>query len=243
MKKIVLQSVQRALAAAGLFSSLLALQAQAQDLKVAPSYVDRKADISYAVGVTTARNLQKDGVDIDPELVLQGMKDALAGKPGRLSDTEIKALMNSLVTDMRQRFVANRRNVEEGNRKRGDDFRSAFAKEAGVRVMPDGVLIKELRAGSGPVPTARDAVEVRYVGTLVDGKEFDASPKDQSVTFELAKLIPGWREALLLMPQGARWKLVIPADLAYGVRGIGTDIGPNETLVFDLELVRVIPAR
>lgn len=210
-----------------------------QAVQVAPDFPNRKHDLSYAVGVTTARNLIKDGVDIDPAMVFKGMTDALAGKATLLSDNEIKSLMNSLVSDMRQRFVANRKNVEDGNQKRGDDFRAAFARQPGVRVLPDGVLIKELVAGNGATPGQNDTVTVAYKGTLVDGKEFDSSPDGKPATFQLNKSIAGWREALSMMPVGAQWKIVIPAQLAYADRGIGTDVGPNETLVFDVKLLQV----
>jgi FKBP-type peptidyl-prolyl cis-trans isomerase FklB len=214
----------------------------AASVQVAPSYPDKKSNTSYAIGVTTARNLIRDGVEIDPAIVLKGMTDAFAGKTTLLTDAEIKSIMNGLVSDMRQRFVANRKNVEDGNFKRGDDFRAAFARQPGVKVMPDGVLIKELEAGSGAIPGKNDTVTVSYKGTLVDGKEFDSTPDGQSTSFQVSKLIPGWREALTLMPVGARWKIVVPSQLAYGDRGIGTDVGPNETLVFDVKLLKVTKA-
>ncbi len=208
-------------------------------VQVLPEFSNHKRDLSYAVGVTTARNLIKDGVDFDPAMVFKGMTDAVDGKATLLNDNEVKTLMNSLVTEMRQRFVANRKNVEDSNQKRGDDFRAAFARQPGVRVLPDGVLIKELEAGSGATPDQNDSVTVAYKGTLVDGKEFDSTPDGKPATFKISKTIAGWREALTLMPVGARWKIVIPSQLAYTDRGIGTDVGPNETLVFDVKLLQV----
>jgi FKBP-type peptidyl-prolyl cis-trans isomerase FklB len=208
-------------------------------VQVSPDYPNRKRDLSYAIGVTTARNLIKDGVEIDPALVLKGMNDAVAGKTTLLNDNEIKSLMNGLVTDMRQRFVANRKNVEDANQKRGDDFRAAFARQPGVKALPDGVLIQELEAGTGATATQDDSVVVVYKGTLVDGKEFDSTADGKPATLQVSKTIAGWREALSIMPVGAHWKIVIPSKLAYADRGIGTDVGPNETLVFDVKLLQV----
>lgn len=197
---------------------------------------DRKQAISYAIGVTTARQLVHDGVDIDAASVLKGMQDAIAGGRTALPDKEIKSIMNTLVTDMRQKMAANRHEAETINKKKGDDFRAAFAKEAGVKTMANGVLYKVLQAGNGPTPTIDDAIEVSYRGALVDGKEFDATPDGKVTKLTMAQLIVGWREAVKQMPSGSHWKIVIPPNLAYGARGVGGDIGPNETLVFDVAL-------
>lgn len=210
---------------------------------VTPTYTSNKEALSYAIGVTTARNLLKDGVEIDFDVVLKGMKDAVSGNRTVLSEAEIRTLMNTLVTDMRQKYVANRQKVEESNRKRGEDFRASYAKEPGVQKLPSGVLYKVEATGKGVLPKDEDTVVVNYRGTLVDGKEFDLSPAGKPVSFKLAQLIPGWKDALRQMPAGSRWKIVVPSDLAYGQRGIGTDVGPNETLVFDVELVEVKPAQ
>lgn len=211
----------------------------ANGVTVTPTYTNPKEALSYAIGVTTARNLAKDGVEIDLDVVLKGMKDAISGKRSMLSDAEIRSLMNSLVTDMRQKYTASRQAAEDTNRKRGEAFRASFAKEPGVQQLPSGVLYKVLAAGKGAAPQDEDTVVVNYRGTLVDGKEFDLSPAGKPVSFKLAQLIPGWKDALHQMSKGAHWKIVVPSDLAYSTRGIGTDIGPNETLVFDVELVDV----
>lgn len=223
--------------------------APAAAIEVTPTFaekkpaVDKKTAVSYAVGVTTARNLLKDGVDIDPAIILKGINDAIAGKTTLLSESEIKSQMNALVSDMRQRFVATRKNTEDSNRKRGEDFRVAFARMEGVKTLPDGVLVKEITRGTGAVPGQEDTVEVSYKGTLVDGKEFDSTADGKTTTFQLNKLIPGWRQALSIMPTGSHWKIVVPSELAYGDRGIGTDVGPNETLVFDVVLHGVTKAQ
>lgn len=199
-----------------------------------------KENLSYAIGVNTARNLVKDGVEIDPAVVLQGMQDVIGSKPLKLGETEIKNIMNNLVQDMRMKFAANRRETEELNRRRGDEFRAAFAKESDVRSLPDGVLFKVIKSGNGTKPTDEDSVLVNYRGTHLDGKEFDATPEGKPAVLPVKQLIAGWKEALRMMPVGSRWKIVIPAAQAYDARGMGGDIGPNETLIFDVELLSIV---
>jgi FKBP-type peptidyl-prolyl cis-trans isomerase FklB len=205
----------------------------------AGAFKSRKEAISYAVGVTTARNLAKDGVDVDPTIVLQGMQDAIGGKRLQMKEPEIRSVMNGLVGEMRQKMAANRKEAEEINKKKGDEFRATFAKQADVKTLPNGILYKVVKAGTGPKPTIEDSVLVNYRGTLTNGYEFDASAEGKPVTLKMAQLIMGWKEAARLMPTGSRWTIVIPPQLAYGVRGVGADIGPNETLVFDVELVAI----
>jgi FKBP-type peptidyl-prolyl cis-trans isomerase FklB len=196
--------------------------------------------ISYAIGVTTARNLGKDGVDIDPASVLKGMQDANSvQRTLLLSEKEIKTVMSGLVAEMRQKLAASRQEAELINQKKGDEFRAQFAKDANVKSLPSGVLYKVQRAGTGPKANEQDSVVVSYHGALTDGKEFDGTPEGKSVTFKLSQVIMGWKEALKLMPAGSRWTIVIPPNLAYGTTGAGTTIGPNETLVFDVELQSV----
>lgn len=243
MNKKHIGSLTLAVLAASLITAPVRAQSPAAgaatEVSVTANFPSHKDAVSYAIGVTTARNLLKDGVEIDPAIVLKGMNDVIAGQRTLLTDTEIKSLMNNLVADMRQKFIATRREVEDGNRKKGDAFRVAFAKEAGVQHLPDGVLYKIAKAGTGATPLDTDSVVVHYKGTLVDGKEFDATAEGKPATLKIEQLIPGWKEVLRMMPVGSRWKIVIPSDLAYGARGAGSDVGPNETLVFDVELVAI----
>jgi FKBP-type peptidyl-prolyl cis-trans isomerase FklB len=204
-----------------------------------PAFSNRKDAMSYAIGVSTARNLQKDGVEVNAAIVAKGMEDALSGKRTLMSEKEIRSVMSGLVGEMRQKMAANRVEAEAANKKRGDEYRAAYAKQAGVKNLPNGVLYKVEAAGSGPKPTEDDMVVVNYRGTLTNGTEFDGTPEGKPATMKLSQLILGWKEALKNMPTGARWTLVIPPQLAYGVRGVGSDIGPSETLVFDVELVGI----
>jgi FKBP-type peptidyl-prolyl cis-trans isomerase FklB len=202
-------------------------------------FANRKDALSYAVGVTTARNLAKDGVEIDLNMILKGMQDVQSGQRLQMAEKDIKAAMSSLVTDLRQKMAANRKDAEEINRKRGDEFRAIFAKRAGVKSLPSGVLYLVNQEGQGAKPTDEDGVVVKYRGTLSNGYEFDATPEGKNANMKLANLIVGWKEALKQMPVGSKWTLVIPPNVAYGVRGVGNEIGPNETLIFEVELVGI----
>jgi FKBP-type peptidyl-prolyl cis-trans isomerase FklB len=211
----------------------------AMEAAVPSGFASRKEATSYAIGVTTARNLLKDGVEVDTAAVLKGMQDAIAGGRTAMTDKEIKVIMNGLVTEMRQKMAANRVDAEQLNKKKGEEFRASFAKQDGVKAMPNGVLYKAVKTGTGPKPTEEDSIQVIYRGTLVDGKEFDATPEGKATILKMSQLIVGWKEAVKLMPSGSHWTLVIPSNLAYGVRGVGADIGPNETLVFDVDLIGI----
>jgi FKBP-type peptidyl-prolyl cis-trans isomerase FklB len=210
------------------------------DADAAGGLKSRKDVISYAVGVTTARNLMKDGVDIDPAIVFKGMQDAMGGGRTVISERDIRSAMNGLVGEMRQKMALNRKDLEENNRKKGDEYRTALAKQPGVVKLPSGVLYKSAVEGKGAKPGDTDSVLVNYKGTLISGVEFDGNADGKPVTLKVDQLILGWKEALKLMPTGSRWTIVIPPQMAYGARGVGSDIGPNETLVFDVELVAIV---
>jgi FKBP-type peptidyl-prolyl cis-trans isomerase len=230
-----------ALALSGLLTSAVAL-AQAEPAAQAESFTafsSRKDALSYAIGVSTARNLMKDGIEINPDIVLQGMQDAVANKRTQLSEQEIRSVMSGLVGEMRQNMAKNRVQAEAANKKRGDDYRATFLKSADSKSLPNGVLYKVAKAGTGAKPTEDDMVTVNYRGSLTNGFEFDASPEGKPATMKVSQLIAGWKEALKNMPTGSRWTLVVPPHLAYGARGVGNDIGPSETLVFDVELLAV----
>jgi FKBP-type peptidyl-prolyl cis-trans isomerase FklB len=167
------------------------------------------------------------------------MQDAVGNKRTQLSEQEIRSVMSGLVGEMRQNMAKNRTEAEATNKKRGDEYRATFSKQDGAKSLPNGVLYKVAKAGSGPKPGEDDMVTVNYRGTLTNGFEFDATPEGKPADMKVAQVINGWKEALKNMPVGSRWTLVIPPHLAYGVRGVGTDIGPSETLVFDVELLSI----
>jgi FKBP-type peptidyl-prolyl cis-trans isomerase len=187
-------------------------------------YTTSKDQVSYATGVMAIRNFSKNDVAFDIEVMIQGMRDALAGKEMKMSDREIRAAMNAVQVELRRTMATNLRELSAKNRKRG---------------MSNGVLYRVLKAGDGPKPVETDAVITRYRGTSIDGVEFDATLEGKTSTLRVNQLIMGWREALKQMPVGSKWEMVVPAPLAYGERGIGELVGPNEVLVFDVELLEI----
>lgn len=196
--------------------------------------------MSYAIGVDMARNFRKQGIDLDPELILRGMKDGYAGTV-QMSDKDLRRTMNAFQGEVRQKMAQNRRLAGDDNKSRGAAFLADHKQKPGVTTLPSGLQYRVLAAGQpeGRKPLESDMVECTYRGTLLNGTEFDATEPGKPAMLKVSALIPGWREALKLMPVGAKWELVIPSNLAYGERGAGSDIGPNETLVFEVELVAI----
>jgi FKBP-type peptidyl-prolyl cis-trans isomerase len=195
---------------------------------------------SYAIGMNIGKNLHKDSVDVDPNLLLRGLKDALAGSKPLLTDDEARAAMIALQTDVRQRQQVKMQQAAETNKKAGEAFLASNKAKPGVVTLPSGLQYKVLKEGSGPKPSASDSVVCNYRGTLLDNTEFDSSYKrGQPATFQVGQVIKGWTEALQLMPAGSKWQLFVPSELAYGQRGAGPDIGPNATLIFEVELLSI----
>jgi FKBP-type peptidyl-prolyl cis-trans isomerase FklB len=193
----------------------------------------------YAVGVDMVRNFKAQGVSFDVEQLIHGLRDASSGAKLALSDAEVKRLVSELEADVRAKMVAARKLEAETNLKAGTDFLAANAKKPGVTTTASGLQYVVLKAGTGIKPTDDSSVVANYSGQLIDGTTFDASQPGSPATFKVGGVIPGWREALKLMPQGSKWQLTIPAALAYGERGAGRVIGPNQALRFDVELVEV----
>jgi FKBP-type peptidyl-prolyl cis-trans isomerase FklB len=192
-----------------------------------------KDKASYAVGMSIGEGMHRDAVDIDPNILLRGLKDGFAGGKTLMTDDEAKAAITALQTDAHKR-------MEEKMQKEGDAFLAANKAKEGVVTLPSGLQYKILTAGTGAKPTAADTVVCNYKGTLINGKEFDASSRHGGPqTFPVSGVIRGWTEALQLMPVGSKWQLFIPADLAYGQRGAGGDIGPGATLIFEIELLSI----
>jgi FKBP-type peptidyl-prolyl cis-trans isomerase FklB len=201
---------------------------------------------SYAIGINVGKglsqNLKQSGVDIDPAILSRAIKDVLSGGKQSMTDQEAQATLTALQAEMRKAQDEKTKQLSEGNKKEGDEFLAANKIKEGVTTLPDGLQYKILQEGTGPKPTATDAVTVNYRGALVNGTEFDSSYKrGQPATFNVTGIIKGWTEALELMPVGSKWQLVIPSDLAYGPSGRPPVIGPNSTLVFEVELVSIQP--
>ncbi len=200
-----------------------------------------KDKVSYAIGMNVGKNLQRQSIDIDPAILIKGLQDTLAGKT-LLTEAEAQAILMQLQADMRKKQDEKMQQAGEGNQKEGEAFLSANKAKPGVVTLPSGLQYKILKEGTGPKPTPTDSVSCNYRGTLINGTEFDSSYKGgQPVTFPVNGVIKGWTEALQLMPVGSKWQLFIPPDLAYGARGAGPDIGPNATLIFEVELLSIQP--
>ena len=201
---------------------------------------------SYAIGINVGKglgqNLKQSGIDIDPAILVRAIKDVLAGDKQSMTDQEAQETLKTLQADMRKTQQLKQDQLAETNKKEGDQFLATNKAKEGVTTLPDGLQYKILQEGTGPKPAATDAVTVNYRGALVNGTEFDSSYKrGQPATFNVTGIIKGWTEALELMPVGSKWQLVIPSDLAYGPSGRPPVIGPNSTLVFEVELVSIQP--
>jgi FKBP-type peptidyl-prolyl cis-trans isomerase len=219
----------------------------------APPARRSKSDVSYAVGMNLAKALQEQSEEVDVDSLMQGVKDKLSGGKTRMTEEQALAALEGLQTD--QRIVEaglNRKAVAEKNKREGEAFLAENKKKEGVVSLPSGLQYKIIKTGEGKRPTANDVVIVRYRGSFIDGREFDNSYKRSgSVTFPVKSVFKGWAEALQLMPVGSKWQLFVPSDLAYGERGAGggggkraggprpQTVGPNATLVFELELLSV----
>lgn len=200
-----------------------------------------KEKSSYAIGMNWGTGLHKQGIDVDSAALIQGMKDALAGSKTLLTEDEARAALMQLQSEMQAKQQEKAKQEGEAGKKEGDAFLAANKGKEGVVTLPSGLQYKILKEGTGPKPTADDSVVCNYKGTLINGTEFDSSYKrGEPATFPVGGVIKGWTEALQLMPVGSKWQLFIPADLAYGPRGTpGGPIGPNSTLIFEVELMSI----
>lgn len=203
----------------------------------------QKDKTSYAIGMNMGKGMRKDSVEVDPNILLRGMKDGLAGGKTLMTDDEARAAMVALQADLRKKQQEKMEAMGEANKKAGEAFLAENKTKDGVVTLPSGLQYKILQEGTGPKPTATDTVVCNYKGMLLDNTEFDSSYKrGQPLTIQVGGVIKGWTEALQLMPAGSKWQLFIPADLAYGLRGgPGGSIGPNATLVFEVELMSIQP--
>jgi FKBP-type peptidyl-prolyl cis-trans isomerase len=213
-----------------LTAGMLALPALAAD-KLEFKNDTEKA--SYIIGVQTGRNFKKDKIDIDYDLLLKGMKDGQAGT-SQIGDDETRKFLNAFMNELKRKS----RIAAEDNRMRATAFLQENKTKAGIVELPSGLQYKIVKAGQGRKPVDTDTVLCSYRGTLMDGSVFDQTEAGQPAAFKLGSLIAGWKEALKLMPAGSKWQLFVPPQLGYGPQGT-PNIGPNELLIFDIELVEV----
>jgi FKBP-type peptidyl-prolyl cis-trans isomerase FklB len=200
----------------------------------------QKEKLSYSICVNIGKSMKTQGIDIDQGFFAKGLKDGLNNAKTEMSDKDMESTMIAFQQEMMNKMQAKQKAEGEKNKKEGEAFLAANKKKEGVVTLPSGLQYKILKAGNGAKPTAKDTVICNYRGTFIDGTEFDSSNKTgKPAQFPVGMVIRGWTEALQLMPVGSKWQLFIPSDLAYGPNGQGKVIGPNATLIFDVELLSI----
>lgn len=218
-----------------LITLLLSLLLASTPVLAAEGQARADEKLSYAIGVLFGRNMALD-VDVNTDAFLQGVRDVLTDAKLRYTPEEMQAVVNAF----REQQLAAQQKAGQGNAAAGKAFLDANAKKEGVVTTGSGLQYRVLKAGTGPKPKGTDTVVVHYRGRLIDGKEFDSSySRNEPTSLRLDGVIKGWQEAVQLMPQGSKWEIYVPPALGYGERGAGQDIGPNATLIFEIELLEI----
>lgn len=195
-----------------------------------------KQKLSYAFGYNVGKSIKHELVDLDEAVFAQAVHDALTETASRLSNAETQAV----VADFQKKRQEETQKLGEKNLQDGKNFLAANKKKKGVVTLPSGLQYKILKSAKGDKPTTTDSVVAHYRGTLINGKEFDSSlTRGEPATFPVTGVIPGWQEVLQLMPVGSKWQVFVPSELAYGARSPSGLIGPNETLIFEIELLKI----
>jgi FKBP-type peptidyl-prolyl cis-trans isomerase FklB len=202
---------------------------------------DEKSRVSYAIGMTIGHNWQQQGIDVNLDLVLRGLKDAQSGLT-LMTPQEMQTTLAEYQKTLAARQQEIQKQLAVKNKADGEAFLATNKDNPGVVTLPDGLQYKIITDGSGPMPAASDTVSVNYRGTFIDGTEFDGSDKvGHPIQFQANQVIPGWTEALTHMKAGSKWQLFIPSGLAYGPMGRPPRIPPNSVLMFEVELVSIVP--
>jgi UDP-GlcNAc:undecaprenyl-phosphate/decaprenyl-phosphate GlcNAc-1-phosphate transferase len=216
---------------------LLAAQVSAAE---PPELGTQKEKISYGIGVDMSRNFKQQGIELDVDTLMRGFKDESSGGKLLMTEEELRATLSAYQGELMQKRVQAMKIAAGENKKIGDAFLAENKTKDGVVTLPSGLQYKILKAGDGKKPTEADTVECNYRGTFINGAEFDSSYRTgKTAIFKVTGLISGWTEALKLMPVGSTWQLFLPPQLAYGERGAGGAIGPNATLIFEIELLSI----
>jgi FKBP-type peptidyl-prolyl cis-trans isomerase FklB len=235
------------LLAAALAGSVLAGAVRAEPAPASPTIApmpdalkDPKAQVGYALGLRIGAQMRAMGVGVDPQALAKGVQDATSGAKPLLTEDQARAVMVKVQAEATARRQETASRAGEANQTQGAAFLKANAAKPGVVTLPSGLQYQVLTAGTGPKPKAADTVVCNYRGTLIDGTEFDSSyGRGSPSSFPVSGVIKGWTEALQLMPVGSKWRLVVPASLAYGDDGAGAQIGPDAVLIFEVELLSI----
>ena len=204
-----------------------------------PTFESRKDKVSYAFGVDLARDLTRQKESLNVDLLMRALTDALAGKTLNMTDDEVTATLKTVEAEQKQDFAHARMMIAQKNRKAVEAFVAENVKKEGVITLPSGLQYKILKQGEGKMPTADDFVVCQYTGTLIDGSEFDSTYKrGQPATLPVKGVMPGWTQALQLMPVGSKWQIFIPPHLAFGEKEV-PGIGTNAMLIFEVELLSI----
>ncbi len=216
---------------------ILAGQVYAQDVVLKT----QKDKVSYSIGMDIGMTLKNQSIEVDHAILARGIKDSMSGQKPLMAEQEIRDTIAAFQKEMMAKQQELAKQMGEKNKKQGEAFLAENKKKEGVKTLASGLQYKVIKAGTGKKPKSTDTVTAHYRGTLINGTEFDSSYKrGQPATFPVSGgMIPGWTEALQLMEEGAKWQLFIPSNLAYGEKGAGRDIGPNATLIFEIELVSI----
>jgi FKBP-type peptidyl-prolyl cis-trans isomerase FklB len=195
---------------------------------------------SYAIGLSIGHDFHDRALAVNPDPLVAGIKDALTGAEPRLPEQERKEALTAWQKEQMDKLLAQRKVDGEKNKKEGEKFLAANKTKEGIKSLPDGLQYRVLKEGAGACPKATSIVKTQCRGTLIDGTEFFNTYKDKDpATFAVNEVIKGWSEVLPLMKVGSKWQIFVPAELAYGEKGAGPKIGPNSTLIFEIELVGI----
>ena len=199
-----------------------------------------KDKLSYTIGVDIGKYLQQQAMDVDPDMLAKGLKDAMTGAKTALTDEEMHQITSAIQKETAEKWAVKMKSVAEKNKREGEAFLAENKKKEGVKILANGLQYKVIKDGNGQIPKLTDTVTTNYRGTLIDGTEFDSSyGRGQPAKFPVNGVILGWKEALQLMKVGSKWQIFIPSNLAYGEMGAGNVIGANQTLIFEIELISI----
>jgi len=225
------------------FAAMAAISAAEVPVPQAVPPLDAKtaaAIASYGIGQQIGGNFKSEGVDVDVEQLILGIKDAMQGDKPRYTDDQLQTAFQAFSRAVQAGREQRNATVGEKNKLAGQAFLQGNAKKPGIKVLASGLQYQVIKPAQGPTPKATDTVRVNYEGTLLDGKVFDSSLRSgQPASFQVNAVIPGWTEALQLMHVGEKWRIFIPSELAYGANGAGNVIAPHSVLIFDVELLGI----